>query len=140
MNTYLVVAGCIFVVSGIAAVFYLRLVSAFTGNLGKRLTNPSRGKPGEQIALHAIFLPVPGCGGTASPFTTKIEAYLRMAGLPYKTRSADLVSSPNGRVCSAGKTAASLISSLPVPAPYPQNTPKSTLGTCKSFESSNGDM
>lgn len=133
MNTYFVLAGCVLAVALIAAVFYLRLVSAFTGNLGKRLTNPSRGKPGEQIDLHAIFLPVPGCGGTASPFTTKIEAYLRMAGLPYKTRSADLVSSPNGRVSSPGKFAASLLSPLLVPPPCPQSMPTSSYGTNKTI-------
>ncbi|KAK9837988.1 hypothetical protein WJX74_009110 [Apatococcus lobatus] len=98
MNTYLIVAGCVLAVALLAAVFYFRLVSAFTGNLGKRRTNPATGNPGDTIELHAVFLPVPGCGGTASPFTTKIEAYLRMAGLPYKNKSSDLASSPNGRI------------------------------------------
>ena len=98
MTSGLVIAGCILVVILVAVAFYARLVSAFTGNLGKRLTNPRVGQPGGPIELHAVFLPVPGCGGTMSPFTTKIEAYLRMADLPYKTKSSDLASSPNGRV------------------------------------------
>ena len=82
----------------LAALYFRRLVSAFTGNLGQRLANPQSGTPGDKITLHSIYLPVHNCGGTRSPFTTKVEAYLRLAGLEYDTKPADLVSSPNGRV------------------------------------------
>ncbi|KAK9841894.1 hypothetical protein WJX84_010370, partial [Apatococcus fuscideae] len=81
----------------LAALYFRRLVSAFTGNLGQRLANPQSGTPGDKITLHSIYLPVHNCGGTRSPFTTKVEAYLRLAGLEYDTKPADLVSSPNGR-------------------------------------------
>ena len=98
--SWLSIASCIVCAIALAGyAFFLKLQRSLTGNLGKRRTNPVQGSPGGQVVLHGFFTPVGKLCASASPFTAKVETYLRMRGLPYSTQSSDFSSSPNGRVC-----------------------------------------
>ena len=79
--------------------FLLRQQNQFTGNLGPRETSPSRGNPGEKIVLTGFFTPVGKLAGSVSPFTNKVETFLRFAGLPFTTDDGSFAGSPKGRVC-----------------------------------------
>ena len=78
--------------------FFLRQQKQFTGNLGSRETSPTKGHPGDKIVLTGFFTPVGKLAGSVSPFTSKIETYLRFAGLPFKTENGGFAGSPKGRV------------------------------------------
>ena len=78
--------------------FFLKLKHSLTGNLGLRLTQPASGAPGGKILLNGFFTPVGNLASSASPFTAKIETFLRMKGLPYTEKVSDFATSPNGRV------------------------------------------
>ena len=80
--------------------FFLRQQKQFTGNLGPRKTSPTRGNPGDDIVVTGFFTPVGKLAGSVSPFTSKIETYLRFADLPFKTENGGFAGSPKGRVCS----------------------------------------
>lgn len=97
-SIWLTVAGLAAAIVGLAFAAFKKLESSMTGNLGKRNTNPKRGTPGDKIVLHSFFVQVGQLAGTLSPFTGKIQAYLRMRGLPYTEAPTDFTSSPNGRV------------------------------------------
>ena len=79
--------------------FFLRQQKHFTGKLGPRETSPSRGNPGDKIVLTGFFTPVGKLAGSVSPFTNKIETFLRFAGLPFTTENGGFAGSPKGRVC-----------------------------------------
>lgn len=79
--------------------FFLRQQKQFTGNLGPRRASPTRGSPGDDIVITGFFTPVGKLAGSVSPFTNKIETYLRFAGLPFKTENGGFAGSPKGRVC-----------------------------------------
>ncbi len=81
--------------------FFLRQQKQFTGNLGPRQTSPTNGSPGDKIVLTGFFTPVGKLAGSVSPFTNKIETYLRFAGLAHKTENGGFAGSPKGRVCSS---------------------------------------
>ena len=81
--------------------YFLRQVKQFTGNLGPRETSPVKGVPGDKIVLTGFFAPVGRLVGSVSPFTNKIETYLRFAGLPFKTENGGFSGSPKGRVISS---------------------------------------
>ena len=78
--------------------FFLRQQKQFTGNLGTRETSPTKGSPGDKIVLTGFFTPVGKLAGSVSPFTNKIETYLRFAGLPHRTENGGFAGSPKGRV------------------------------------------
>ena len=80
--------------------FFMRQQKQFTGNLGPRKTSPTRGNPGDDIVLIGFFTPVGELFGSVSPFTNKIETYLRFAGFPFKLENGGFAGSPKGRVCS----------------------------------------
>ena len=79
---------------------FLRQQKQFTGNLGPRKISPTRGNPGDDIVITGFFTPVGKLAGSVSPFTNKIETYLRFAGLSFKTENGGFAGSPKGRVCS----------------------------------------
>ena len=81
-----------------AYLLFLRQQRQFTGNLGPRQTSPTKGTPGDKIVLTGFFTPVGKLAGSVSPFTNKIETYLRFAGLPFKTENGGFAGSPKGRV------------------------------------------
>ena len=78
--------------------YFVRTVKQFTGNLGPRESSPVRGTPGDKIVLTGFFTPVGRLAGSVSPFTNKIETYLRFAGLPFKVQDGGFAGSPKGRV------------------------------------------
>ncbi|KAA6421446.1 MAG: hypothetical protein FRX49_08723, partial [Trebouxia sp. A1-2] len=78
--------------------FFLRQQKQFTGNLGTRETSPTKGSPGDKIVLTGFFTPVGKLAGSVSPFTNKIETYLRFAGLPHRTENGGFAGSPKGRL------------------------------------------
>lgn len=82
--------------------FFLRQQKQFTGNLGTRETSPQKGTPGDKIVVTGFFTPVGNLTGSVSPFTSKIETYLRFAGLPFKTQDGGFAGSPKGRVSDLG--------------------------------------
>ena len=81
-----------------AYLFFLRQRKQFTGNLGPRETSPVKGTPGDPIVLTGFFTPVGKLAGSVSPFTNKVETYLRFAGLPFKAQDGGFAKSPKGRV------------------------------------------
>lgn len=81
--------------------YFLKQVKQFTGNLGPRETSPVKGTPGGKIVLTGFFTPVGRLVGSVSPFTNKVETYLRFAGLQHETRDGPFAGSPKGRVRSS---------------------------------------
>ena len=98
MQAFLAVVTLVLLLVWAAYVFFLRQQKQFTGNVGARETSPSKGSPGESIVLTGFFSPVGSLLGSVSPFTSKVETYLRFAGLPFKTRNGGFADSPKGRV------------------------------------------
>lgn len=90
----------ILLIASAGYLFFLRQQKQFTGNLGPRETSPTKGSPGDKIVLTGFFTPVGKLAGSVSPFTNKIETYLRFADLPHKTENGGFAGSPKGRVCS----------------------------------------
>lgn len=78
--------------------FFLRQRKQFTGNLGPRETSPVKGTPGDPIVVTGFFTPVGRLAGSVSPFTNKVETYLRFAGLPFKVQDGGFAGAPKGRV------------------------------------------
>ena len=99
MQVFLALLLLILLTAAAGYLFFLRQQKQFTGNLGPRETSPTKGSPGDKIVLTGSFTPVRKLAGSVSPFTNKIETYLRFAGLPHKTENGGFASSPKGRVC-----------------------------------------
>ena len=78
--------------------FFSKLTRSLTGNLGNRRVNPAQGRANESIVLFGFFLPFGKLTCSLSPYTAKIQAYLRFRGLKHTLENSDFVSSPNGRV------------------------------------------
>lgn len=81
--------------------FLLSLKWSLTGNLGNRTVNPLKGNSKDPLSLYGFFVPVEGLTTSISPFTSKVETYLRMNGIKFTSENTDFKSSPNGRVSSA---------------------------------------
>lgn len=97
-NTLLLAVSAI--VLGGAVYFLLSLKWSLTGNLGQRIVNPLKGNPNDPLSLFGFFVPVAGLTTSISPFTSKVETYLRMNGIKFASENTDFKSSPNGRVTS----------------------------------------
>ena len=98
MNYLWVLFGILLAAAVGAYAFFAKLQNSLTGNLGLRRTNPTYGRAGDNIEIHSFFTPVGSCVGSVSPFTNKIEAFLRFSGLPYQAIPSGFADSPNGRV------------------------------------------
>lgn len=81
-----------------AWVFFLRSQGQFTGNAGSRESSPSKGTPGGEIVLTGFFAPLGQLVGSVSPFTNKVETYLRFTGLPFRTQNGGFADAPKGRL------------------------------------------
>ena len=79
-------------------VYFLKSQRGFTGNLGTRETSPTKGASGGEIVLTGFFAPVGQLVGSVSPFTSKVETFLRFAGLKFRTENGGFAGSPKGRV------------------------------------------
>ena len=82
--------------------FFWKLKSAMTGNVGRRATNPTKGQAGQPITVHSMYISVPNLTAALSPFTAKVQAFMRMREIKYEEAPIqDFTKSPNGRVSQA---------------------------------------
>ena len=98
MHPLLVVIYVVAALVTAAYVFFLRSQGQFTGNAGSRESSPSKGTPGGEIVLTGFFAPLGQLVGSVSPFTNKVETYLRFTGLPFRTQNGGFADAPKGRV------------------------------------------
>ena len=98
MTSAVWLSAAVIAISAACYALFVKLQNSLTGNLGSRRTNPTRGSPGGKIVIHSFFTPVGKLAASASPFTAKIEAFLRFKGLAYTEESSGFDASPNGRV------------------------------------------
>ena len=114
MHVILTVALSVALIVLTGYVLFLRQQKQFTGNVGSRETSPAKGTPGGSILVTGFFTPVGKLAGSASPFTNKIETYLRFAGLRFEVQDGGFAGSPKGRVrpaCRATRLSSSLSNS-----------------------------
>ncbi|KAK9791849.1 hypothetical protein WJX73_002338 [Symbiochloris irregularis] len=98
MDTNVLLLAISAVALGGVAYFLLSLKWSLTGNLGQRKVNPLKGSAQDALTLYGFFVPVENLTSSISPFTSKIETYLRMNGIKFASENTDFKHSPNGRV------------------------------------------